>query len=346
MVDRTAYHWKLEFEWDQNEALYGLGSYEEGIFNYRNHHQYLYQQNMRVAVPCLVSTKGYGILFDSYSFMTFHDDVHGSYVWSDVNDELDYYFIYGPEFDGIVAGYRDLTGQVPMFPKWAFGYFQSKERYTSQDELLSIVQEYRKRKIPLDVIVLDWMSWEGNYWGQKSLDPKRFPDPEQMMEELHKLNARLMVSIWPNMQNDGPDQLEMKENGFLLGNQSTYDAFNEAARKMYWKQAYEGLFSKGIDAWWCDCTEPFENDWRGEVKPEPEQRILLNVGEAKKYLDPQYINAYSLVHSQGIYEGQRETTESKRVVNLTRSDMTSSAMELLPGQEILLLSGIFTETNR
>lgn len=319
VVDRTAYHWKLEFEWDQNEALYGLGSYEEGIFNYRNHHQYLYQQNMRVAVPCLVSTKGYGILFDSYSFMTFHDDVYGSYVWSDVNDELDYYFIYGPEFDGIVAGYRDLTGQVPMFPKWAFGYFQSKERYTSQDELLSIVQEYRKRKIPLDVIVLDWMSWEGNYWGQKSLDPKRFPDPEQMMEELHKLNARLMVSIWPNMQNDGPDQLEMKENGFLLGNQSTYDAFNEAARKMYWKQAYEGLFSKGIDAWWCDCTEPFENDWRGEVKPEPEQRILLNVGEAKKYLDPQYINAYSLVHSQGIYEGQRETTESKRVVNLTRS---------------------------
>jgi len=319
VLDRIAYHWKLEFEWDKNEALYGLGSYEEGIFNYRNHHQYLYQQNMRVVVPCLVSTKGYGLLFDSYSFMTFHDDVYGSYIWSDVNDELDYYFIYGPEFDGIVSGYRYLTGQVPMFPRWAFGYIQSKERYTNQAELISIVQEYRERKIPLDVIVLDWMSWEGNYWGQKSLDPERFPDPEQMMEELHRLNARLMVSIWPNMQNDGPDLLEMKEKGFLLGNQSTYDAFNEEARKLYWKQAHEGLFSKGIDAWWCDCTEPFENDWRGEVKPEPEQRIWLNVGEAKKYIDPQYINAYSLLHSQGIYDGQRATTESKRVVNLTRS---------------------------
>ena len=319
IVDRTAYHWKLEFEWGQNEALYGLGSYEEGIMNYRNHHQYLYQQNMRAVVPCLVSTKGYGVLFDSYSFMTFHDDVYGSYLWSEVNDELDYYFIYGPELDEVVSGYRYLTGQVPMFPKWAFGYIQSKERYTNQDELISIVQAYRKRKVPLDVIVLDWMSWEGNFWGQKSLDPVRFPNPEQMMEDLHKLNARLMVSIWPNMQNDGPDRLEMKESGFLLGNQSTYDAFNEQARELYWKQAYEGLFSKGIDAWWCDCTEPFENDWRGTVKAEPEQRIWMNVGEAKKYLDPQYINAYSLLHSQGIYEGQRATTESKRVVNLTRS---------------------------
>jgi len=319
VVDRIAYHWKLEFEWDENEAIYGLGSYEEGIFNYRNHHQYLYQQNMRVVVPCLVSTKGYGILFDSYAFMTFHDDVYGSYVWSEVNNQLDYYFIYGPQFDAIVAGYRYLTGQVPMFPKWAFGYFQSKERYTCQAELLNVVQEYRKRQIPLDVIVLDWMSWEGNYWGQKSLDPARFPNPEQMMEELHKLNARLMVSIWPNMQNDGPNQLEMKQHGFMLGNQSTYDAFNPKARELYWRQAYEGLFSKGIDAWWCDCTEPFENDWRGAVKPEPEQRILMNVGEAKKYLDPQYINAYSLVHSQGIYEGQRAATDSKRVVNLTRS---------------------------
>ena len=317
--DRTAFQWKLEFEWDQDEALYGLGSYEEGIFNYRHHHQYMYQQNMRAVIPCLVSTKGYGILFDSYSLMTFHDDVHGSYVWSEVNDQLEYYFIYGPEFDDIVSGYRYLTGQAPMFPKWAFGYIQSKERYTSQEELLAVVKEYRRRQIPLDVIVLDWMSWEGNYWGQKSLDPARFPNPEQMMRELHQLNARLMVSIWPHMQNDGPNQLEMKAKGYLLGNQSTYDAFNEGARQLYWQQANEGLFSKGIDAWWCDCTEPFENDWHGPVKPEPEQRIWINVNEAKKYLDPQYINAYSLLHSQGIYEGQRAATDRKRVVNLTRS---------------------------
>lgn len=319
IIDRKAFHCKLKFEWDNGEALYGLGSYEEGIMNYRNHHQYLYQQNMRVVVPFLVSTNGYGVLFDNYSYMTFRDDVHGSYIWSEVCDELDYYFIYGPEFDDIVVGYRYLTGQVPMFPKWVFGYIQSKERYQTQEELISIVQEYRKRQIPLDGIVLDWMSWEGNWWGQKSLDRSRFPEPEKMMEDLHDLNAKLMVSIWPNMSNDGPNQLEMKEQGFLLGNQSTYDAFNQEARELYWKQANEGLFSKGIDAWWCDCTEPFEKDWEGEFKPEPEQRVLLNTGEAKKYLDPQYINAYSLLHSQGLYEGQRATTEDKRVVNLTRS---------------------------
>ena len=111
----------------------------------------------------------------------------------------------------------------------------------------------------------------------------------------------------------------MLEHGFLLGDQVTYNAFDEQARALYWKQANEGLFSLGVDAWWCDCTEPFEADWTGETKPEPEERRRINTEEAKKYLDPQYINAYSLQHSRGIYEGQRLTTGSKRVVNLTRS---------------------------
>ncbi len=318
-IERDAFQWKLAFEWAEDEAIYGLGSYEEGILNYRNHTQYMYQQNMRAVVPCFLSTKGYGILFDTYSLMVFRDDVHGSYLWSEVNDELDYYFIYGPEFDEIISGYRLLTGQVPMFPKWLFGYIQSKERYQSQGELKSVVAEYRKRQIPLDCIVLDWMSWEGNLWGQKSLDPARFPDPNKMIDDLHGLNARLMVSIWPHMSNDGPNHLEMKKHGYLLGNQSTYNAFNEGARKLYWQQTKEGLFSKGVDAWWCDCTEPFEADWQGAVKPEPEQRLIMNTEESKRYLDPQYINAYSLFHSQGLYEGQRSVTDEKRVVNLTRS---------------------------
>jgi len=314
-----AYQWKLGFEWSEDEAIYGLGSYEEGILNYRGHTQYMYQQNMRCVVPVFLSTNGYGVLFDSYSLMIFRDDVHGSYVWSESNDEMDYYFIYGPEFDQVVAGYRALTGQVPMFPKWLFGYIQSKERYQSQAELISVVQEYRQREIPLDCIVLDWMSWEGNLWGQKSLDPARFPAPEKMMDQLHALNVRLMVSVWPHMENNGPNQLEMKKHGYLLGDQSTYNAFNKQAREMYWRQADEGLFSKGIDAWWCDSTEPFEADWQGKTKPQPEQRMIMNTSESKKYLDPRYINAYSLYHSQGIYEGQRAVTDEKRVVNLTRS---------------------------
>ncbi|SFL93192.1 alpha-D-xyloside xylohydrolase [Gracilibacillus orientalis] len=319
VVDRMAYQTKLEFEWANEEALYGLGSHEEGVLNLRGTHQYLYQQNMKAVVPVLVSTRGYGIIVDSYSTMKFHDDIHGSYIWTDVDSEMDYYFVYGPEFDQVVKSYRYLTGKAPLLPKWAFGYVQSKERYKSQEELISIIKEYRQRQIPLDLIVLDWRSWTGELWGQKSFDPDRFPNPTEMMEEIHKLNAKLMVSIWPIMSNDGPNHIEMKQKGYLLGNQANYDAFNKEARNLYWKQANEGIFSHGTDAWWCDCTEPFEADWVGEIKPEPEERLFINTQEAKKYLDPAYINAYSLLHSKGLYENQRQTTESKRVVNLTRS---------------------------
>lgn len=319
IFDRRAYHTKLEFEWQPGEALYGLGSHEEGMMNLRGKHQYLYQQNMKAVVPVLLSTCGYGILVDSCSNLSFHDDSFGSYIWTDVDDEMDFYFIYGPEFDRIVAGIRFLTGEAPMLPKWAYGYVQSKERYVSQEELIAIVQEYRERELPLDCIVLDWQSWEGELWGQKTLDSRRFPDPSGMMRKLHELNAKLMVSIWPTMGKGGDNHREMSESGFLLGNQATYDPFKEEARRLYWKQADDGLFSHGIDAWWCDCTEPFEADWKGAVKPEPELRMLTNTAESKLYLDPEYINAYSLLHSKGIYEGQRSVTASKRVVNLTRS---------------------------
>ena len=319
IIDRKAYHTKLEFEWVDSEALYGLGSHEEGMFNLRGQHQYVYQQNMKVAIPVLISTRGYGILLDSYSLITFHDDLFGSYLWTDVDDEMDFYFIYGPDFDSIVAGIRRLTGKVPMLPKWMFGYLQSKETYQSQSELIEVVKEYRSRRLPLDGIVLDWHSWAGELWGQKTLDPERFPDPDGMMAEIHKLHSRLMISIWPNMDRKTENNKEMKANGCLLGNLTTYDAFQPLGREIYWKQANIGLFSHGIDAWWCDCTEPFEGDWKGAFKPEPEERMQINTGEAKRYIDPEYINGYSLLHSQGIYEGQRRTTDRKRVVNLTRS---------------------------
>jgi alpha-D-xyloside xylohydrolase len=319
VIDRQAFHTKLEFEWLPGEALYGLGSHEEGMMNLRGQHQYLYQQNMKVVIPVLLSTRGYGVLLDSYSLMTFHDDVFGSYLWTDVDDELDYYFIYGPEFDHVVQGVRHLTGKVPMLPRWTFGYIQSKERYISQTELIDVVKEFRQRGLPLDCIVQDWKSWPSDLWGQKTLDPERFPDPQGMMAELHRLNARLMISVWPNMNPGGDNWREMRDQGCLLGNQATYDAFQEKARALYWKQANDGLFAHGIDAWWCDCTEPFQADWTGAFMPEPEERLRINTEEAKRYLDPEYINAYSLLHSQGIYEGQRKTTTDKRVVNLTRS---------------------------
>ena len=320
VLDRHAFQAKLEFVFAEGEALFGLGSHEEGYGNLRGKSRELYQHNLKAVIPYFVSTRGYGILVDCYSLMTFHDDVLGSYLWADVVDELDYYFIRGEQFDDITRGYHALTGRVPMPPKWYFGYTQSKERYVNAKELVDIVREYRRRGIPLDLIVLDWKHWpDGGGWGQKSFDPVRFPDPKGLTATLHGMGAKLMVSVWPAMTGDSPNRKELLERGMLLGNQSTYDAFQEEARRCYWEQANRGLFSNGIDAWWCDCTEPFESDWRGAVKPEPHERLPLNTGEAKRYLDPGYIAAFSLLHSRGMYEGQRGANSAKRMVNVTRS---------------------------
>lgn len=323
--DRKAVSTRLDLVFSAGEAVYGLGQHEEGVYNYRGHSQVLYQHNLKVAMPVLVSTRGYALFFDSYSLSSFHDDQYGSYFWSEVEDEMDFYFLYGPEMDDLVAGIRSLTGQPTLPPKWTYGYIQSKERYKRQTELVEIIEEYRRREIGIDCIVQDWKSWTGDLWGQKSFDPDRFPDPTRLTHDLHALNARLMVSVWPILRNNGPDHLQMREQGFLLGDGVTYDAFNPQARRLYWQQASRGLFRHGIDAWWCDCTEPFEPDWQGPVKPEPWQRTNINTTGYKKFLDPEYINAYSLQHAQGMYEGQRSETDEKRVVNLTRSGYPGQA---------------------
>ena len=320
VFDRDAFEAKLELVFAENEALFGLGSHEEGYGNLRGKSRELYQQNMKMVVPHFVSTRGYGLLLDCGSLMTFHDDASGSFWWADAVDELDYYFIRGNTFDDVTRNYHDLTGAVPMLPKWAFGFVQSKERYVNAEELLEVVKEHRRRKIPLDLIVLDWKTWpNGSGWGQKSFDPARFPDPAALTRELHDMGVKLMVSIWPIMTNGCPDQMDMLERGKMLGNQATYDAFDPAARAVYWDQVNRGLFSNGVDAWWCDCTEPFEADWSGAEKPEPKERLRINTEASSKYMDRTLINAYSLLHSQGIYDGQRGTAPEKRVVNLTRS---------------------------
>ena len=318
--DREAFEAKLEFEFSEGEGLFGLGSHEEGIGNLRGCARELYQQNMKAVVPMLVSTRGWGLLLDCCSLMTFHDDELGSYWWADAVDELDFHVIAGGSHAEVLKGYHVLTGRPAMLPRWAFGFAQSKERYVNAEELIEVVREHRRRGIPLDLIVLDWKSWpNGSGWGQKSFDPVRFPDPAGMCEALHALGARLMVSIWPIMTGDCENQRELLARGQMLGNQSTYDAFNPEARATYWEQARRGLFAQGVDAWWCDCTEPFEADWTGAVKPEPHRRLALNTAQSKLHIDETLINAYSLLHSQGIYEGQRRAAPERRVVNLTRS---------------------------
>ncbi len=319
--ERMAYACRQNFVFDENEALYGLGSHEEGIGNLRGHNRLLYQHNMKAVVPVLVSTKGWGILFDMGGLMAFHDDEQGSCLWADCADELDYYFFYGDgSYSALMEKYRLLTGETPMLPRYALGYIQSKERYVDAAEMLAVAGEYRKRNVPLDMLVLDWQSWPEGQWGWKTFDRERFPDPSAFIEALHKMQVRFMISIWPSMQGEkNEDRQEMLENGCMLGNRLIYDAFDEKARQLYWKQARDHLFIHGVDAWWCDCTEPFESDWQGKIKPEPLVRAKGNTDEAKKYLDPAKINLYSLFHSKGIYEGQRGETADKRVCNLTRS---------------------------
>ncbi|HAG70517.1 MAG TPA: glycoside hydrolase [Lachnospiraceae bacterium] len=322
--DHEALQGRLYFEFSEDEQIHGFGQAEEGIYNYRYHVQYLYQHNMRIPMPVMISDRGYGILFDITSLMTFNDTENGSYIFFDAIPQLTYYFIYGPGMDEIVKGIRRLTGEAAMLPKWAFGYIQSKEQYYSAKELYETAKRYRDLNIPIDCIVQDWNTWEKDKWGNKLLDNERYGDIEEQSRRLHDINVHTMVSVWPNMNFGTENHTEFSEKGYLLNDLATYDAFNEEARRIYWRQAKEGLFDRGFDSFWCDSTEPFSGpDWGGEIKREPWKRYELVGGEHKKYLPPEKANAYALMHAKGIYENQRRTDGDKRVLNLTRSGYAS-----------------------
>ncbi|MBQ7564674.1 MAG: DUF5110 domain-containing protein [Lachnospiraceae bacterium] len=330
--DHTALCGKFGFRFDEGEEIHGLGQGEGGIYDYRGHRQYLYQHNMRIPMPMLVSSKGYGLLFDCTSLMIFNDVADtgaeacesGSYLYLDAVDQLEYYFIYGPSMDEIIAGFRYLTGDAALLPKWSFGYIQSKEQYYSAKELVEVARRYRDLGVPIDCVVQDWNSWEKDKWGNKLLDPERFGDMEERSQELHRLNVHSMVSVWPNMNSNTENYAEFEQAGMLLNDLATYNAFDQKARKIYWRQAKEGLFDRGFDSFWCDSTEPFSGpDWGGEKKRPEKERYELVGGEHKKYLPRELANAYALAHARGIFENQRETTKEKRVLNLTRSGYAS-----------------------
>lgn len=324
-VAGTASKGKLYFKLKEEEGIFGFGQAEEGIFNYRYADQYLYQHNMRIPMPFFLSSEGYGMLVDCGSPMVWHGGKEESYLYLDTVYQLDTYFIAAGSMDGIVHNYRMLTGKAVMLPRWAFGYIQSKEMYHTAQELLDVVKEYRKREIPLDCVVQDWNSWKPGHWGEKILDPERFGDAEEKLEEIHALHAHAMISVWPTAAEGTEDYNQFLDKGYLLNDCSTYNAFDERARNLYWKQASKGLFSKGFDAWWCDSTEPFTGkDWNGEMKREPWERYTIVSSEHKSFLRPEQSNMYALMHAKGIYENQRKETAEKRVVNLTRSGYAGS----------------------
>ena len=322
LQDGTLYHTRLFLEWQEQEALYGLGQNEEGITNLRGQTVYVHQANRKIAVPMLVSSLGYGILMDTYSPMIFQDTAFGSYLYTEADEEMDYYFMNGGSMEEVIREYRQLTGKASLLPKWAYGYIQSQERYETADEILRVAQEYRRREIGLDGIVLDWCSWEDNLWGQKTFDRARFENPAQMIEKLHELNVHFMISIWPNMDEKSDNYKEFREQGLLLPGSSIYNALTEQGRKLYWRQLEEGLFCHGVDAWWCDNSEPFTPEWNHVNQVEPSRMYEEYCATAAMHLPASLGNAYALYHAQAVYEGQRATGEEKRVVNLTRSGYT------------------------
>jgi alpha-D-xyloside xylohydrolase len=249
-------------------------------------------------------------------------------LWSEVGEGVDYYFVYGPSLDRVVAGYRRLTGEAPMMPRWAFGLWQSRQRYETQQQSLDVVDGFRSRRIPFDTIVQDWFYWPENAWGSHRFDPARFPDPDRWVRAIHERNARLMISVWGKFY-PGTENFEaMRAKGFLY--ESTlrsgfrdwvgpgypyafFDAFNPDARKLFWAQVEKALFRRGVDAWWMDATEP-------DLLPTPD----LDGGRAHMHptamgTGSRMLNAYPLLNSQGVYEGQRATAPDQRVFILTRS---------------------------
>ena len=249
--------------------------------------------------------------------------------WSEFEPEADYYFMAGDNYDGVIKDYRQLTGKAPVMPQWALGFWQSRERYSTQKELVETVKEFRRRHIPLDNIVQDWQYWLPDEWGSHAFDPARYPDPEKMLDDVHQIHARFMISVWPKFYTNTEHYKELKKAGYAythaeedslvdwLGHrQSFYDAYAAGGRKMFWRQMDESLYSKygkKIDAWWMDASEPNLRD----CLPLDYMKWLL--GPNALGSSTEYLNAYALVNAQAIYEGQRSVDPDKRVFLLTRN---------------------------
>ena len=374
-----------------DEAQYGLGQHQEGIFNVRGVPIRLSQSNTSISVPFLLSSKGYGILWNNPSLTDFNPadqpividpntgkgkfttGTKGTYgfvltsdnrsqmtlegngqsvinlqnYWvptsasgiveldadkeyevtarggtggvqlavrppadmttfrSEVGQAIDYYFFYGPELSHVIADYRQLTGEAPLYPKWAYGYWQCRERYHSQQEILDTAAEFRKRKIPIDVLVQDWQYWGKYGWNAMKFDEDQYSKPEEMIDQLHAEDLHMMISVWSRFGEDTDVYKKMSAQALLVSGTPWTDFFNPEAQKAFWSGLKDGLFEDGIDAWWMDASEPEFDILKGK-------QTFLGSGESVR-------DAYPLYVTKAIYEGQRATTDRKRVVILTRS---------------------------
>ena len=317
--ERT-YHAELYSKlWGSYESFYGLGQHQAGVWNYRGEAVDISQDNTNISIPFVLSSNGYGIFWNNSSRSRFNNRfLSALYLSSEVADVLDYYFLYGPEFDKVIGGYRELTGAPPMFGKWAYGFWQCKNKYNTQEELLGVAHKYRQLHIPADNIVQDWFWWYT--MGEPVFDKSRYPDPPGMVEDLHKNKFHLMISFWPYFRPGTKTYEDMDKRGFFIdktkvgafhpAGMGLYDAFNPEARMYYWNLMDHALFKIGVDAWWLDTTEPESEDRETNI-------IVTN----KTYLGngARYANMFPLMTTSAVYQGQRSVSEKKRVFILSRS---------------------------
>lgn len=248
--------------------------------------------------------------------------------WSEMTKQMDWYFIAGDDMDEVISGYRTLTGKAPVMPKWAMGYWQSRERYKTSTEMIEALEGFRKRNIPIDNIVMDWSHWREDDWGGHDFDLERFPDPKAMVDSIHDMNGRMMISVWPKFYVDTEHYKEFDEKGWMYTKAyedgirdwigtgylyGFYDAYHPEARKLFWNQMYEHYYPLGIDAWWMDASEPNVRDCT-----DMDYRKAL-CGPTALGSSTEFFNAYALVNADAIYNGQRGVDPDKRVFLLTRS---------------------------
>jgi len=323
------YNCTSQFLSPTDEALYGLGCHPEDSLsiNYKGRNQDLAIRYMTGAIPVMLSTKGYGLFWDNYSVSNFYGAEAGNTKYKYVSESgnmVDYYFIYGPDLDQVIASFRNASGNAPMFPKWAFGLFQSQDRYKSQAEVLSVKDGYRNNKIPVDCIVQDWFYWEPNVIGSHVMWPERYPSPKVMVDELHAANVHAMISIWPVFSAGTKTYDQMTHSGGMTDIQwmnvmtnildKYYDAHSPQARDLYWKQAKDSLIGRqGWDAWWVDQCEP-DNGNVGD----PNFMDLRRKSHFAFGRGIDYMNTFSLMHSEGLYTHWRKDIPNKRAFFLIR----------------------------
>ena len=325
------YRVSQHFVLDKDEAIYGLGTIQNGKMNRRGEKKRMEQSNLEDFQNVLQSIKGWGLYWDNYSPTMFEDDAaSGMSFVSEVGECVDYYLMYGGSADGVIAQMRQLTGDVPMFPLWTYGYWQSKERYKTADETAAVVDQYRALNVPLDGIIQDWQYWGSNYlWNAMDFLSEDFSNGKQMIDHVHQQHAHFMISIWASFGPQTQQFRELSEKGLLMPFETwpqsgishiwppvmkypsgvkVYDAFHPEARAIYWKYL-KPLYDYGTDAWWMDSTDP---DFFNPRESDYAHRVYGGTWRSQR-------NAFPLETVRGIYTSQRKDDRGKRVFIMTRS---------------------------